>query len=373
MTVYFLGNCEPRQFSIFDEKVFTNGRYMTVKVVQELANNTTEVTIKGYNIPKHIASYVERQGYHQTFQLVLDLCFNLRLVYNSCAHSSITTQQGTVGFENKNKSFDLIDLEDIWFQTIKELKQKNKETCMIKSEETNTDDTIKDTFTFMNSVCAICSSDEEITCIIACGHSFCNNCWKGYIDAKIVDGCKMISCPGEDCAGQLEPSFVLLYLENQLIPFMRKFVENEVSLSSSVQKCPNKNNACNIVAVRKENISNNDNTVVCHCKMHWCFECLDFAHWPASCEAQRAYRHQTQADSHDENGEIVQRFVVVKLCPSCRYPIEKFGGCDHMVCMCGATFCWRCTSRFVSLNVFHLFFVDHYLFCIFKIIFGKFF
>jgi len=85
--------------------------------------------------------------------------------------------------------------------------------------------------------------------------------------------------------------------------------------------------------------------VTCPCKSNWCFDCQYEGHWPASCEAYESYKHQTEKESRDTEGDVVQKYVMVKLCPSCKYPIEKFGGCDHMVCMCGVTFCWRCTSR----------------------------
>jgi len=126
---------------------------------------------------------------------------------------------------------------------------------------------------------------------------------------------------------------------------MRKSVEAEVKKSPSIQICPNNNSGCNVVAIRKSNSSNNKNTVICPCKSNWCFGCQYEDHWPASCEAYKSYKHQTVSESRDVEGDVIQKYVIVKLCPSCRYPIEKFGGCDHMVCMCGATFCWRCTSR----------------------------
>jgi hypothetical protein len=34
--------------------------------------------------------------------------------------------------------------------------------------------------------------------------------------------------------------------------------------------------------------------------------------------------------------------AVSKVTPCCRIRVEKTGGCDHMVCRCGAHFCWRC-------------------------------
>ena len=35
-------------------------------------------------------------------------------------------------------------------------------------------------------------------------------------------------------------------------------------------------------------------------------------------------------------------FAKVKKCPQCHQPMEKSGGCQHMACRCGASFCWEC-------------------------------
>ena len=37
-------------------------------------------------------------------------------------------------------------------------------------------------------------------------------------------------------------------------------------------------------------------------------------------------------------------FVNVKKCPACKEPINKDGGCSHMMCRCGCSFCWECLT-----------------------------
>lgn len=40
-----------------------------------------------------------------------------------------------------------------------------------------------------------------------------------------------------------------------------------------------------------------------------------------------------------------------KLCPTCSYPIEKAGGCPHMICQnCNHEFCWTCLSDYNNHN-----------------------
>ena len=34
-----------------------------------------------------------------------------------------------------------------------------------------------------------------------------------------------------------------------------------------------------------------------------------------------------------------------KQCPFCKNAIEKAGGCNHMTCSCGKSFCWKCLTK----------------------------
>ena len=79
--------------------------------------------------------------------------------------------------------------------------------------------------------------------------------------------------------------------------------------------------------------------IQCNCGEIWCFVCQEAAHWPATCE--QAKIHQQLLDQRKT--ETKTYFVEAKRCPSCSYPIEKSGGCQHMVCgRCRVEFCWVC-------------------------------
>jgi len=67
---------------------------------------------------------------------------------------------------------------------------------------------------------------------------------------------------------------------------------------------------------------------------------------PCPCEYMEAWEHKN--NSEGENMKWI--LVYTKSCPSCRKPIEKNQGCNHMTCNksfggCGYEFCWICMGE----------------------------
>lgn len=67
------------------------------------------------------------------------------------------------------------------------------------------------------------------------------------------------------------------------------------------------------------------------CKTDICGKCHQLSHGEDSCDLS------TKA----EEAALLARFKI-KQCPRCSCAIKKMHGCPHMVCACGAHFCWYC-------------------------------
>lgn len=51
----------------------------------------------------------------------------------------------------------------------------------------------------------------------------------------------------------------------------------------------------------------------------------------------------------------------VKACPGCEVMVERFGGCGHITCVCGAEWCWFCRKNFKrGLNSLEYGIYDHF-------------
>ena len=192
-------------------------------------------------------------------------------------------------------------------------------------------------------VCQICLEDqdnlaEEDMMSMPCGHKFCKDCWKTFIELKFdnaifQDECLQTTCPNAMCAtvvtevqiGQVAPNLLPEYEKRQL----HSFVEGN---RATMRWCPSPDCA-NRVAIRCQHRLfrgriNNAMVASCDgCQTKFCFRCGREPHDYRYCELDRP-------DSSAGKP--------VKNCPRCNIKIEKNGGCNHMTCKCGHHFCWTC-------------------------------
>ena len=95
--------------------------------------------------------------------------------------------------------------------------------------------------------------------------------------------------------------------------------------------------------------------VKCSCELVFCYGCGDEKwHVPISCKMNKKWSQKCNEDS-----ETVQWMNQnTKDCPKCYLPIEKNGGCNHMVCYHGSCkyhFCWVSFTQCGNLRIFLLF------------------
>lgn len=119
-------------------------------------------------------------------------------------------------------------------------------------------------------------------------------------------------------------------LENDLNKYIKYFCELKISKSDKYMNCAN---SCGNLIVKN---NNRMNASVCFCGYSICNECHNEAHHPLNCKQYLYFKDEF------EMGFEVNKVCMGKRCPGCRKFIEKNGGCNHMKCICGMQFCWRC-------------------------------
>lgn len=182
----------------------------------------------------------------------------------------------------------------------------------------------------------------------ACGHSFCKSCYAMYIHTKLTDGQVDLECPQHSCKCVIDAVTIMSLVPSWYSKYWSWKLQRHLVTSTSWKNCPSEQ--CNRVI--KVTPTSNDCAspvpsllpVSCACNSIWCFSCQEQAHWPASCQETKTFRAKNTGYKRGKKSSCVTS-VLVKNCPNCNYPIEKYEGCPHMYCiMCYSSFCWNCLS-----------------------------
>jgi len=193
--------------------------------------------------------------------------------------------------------------------------------------------------------CLICLEDllANETYALGCGHRYCNDCWRGYLEVKVKDGpaCVYAKCPSPKCPMMVHEKAYKDLLPSKLYEKYSTFLfRSYVDDNPQIKWCPAP--GCNY-AVRCERV-NRKQPVICKCGFAFCFRCADAEtgdHNPVSCEHLEKWLQKAS----DESENVKWLIANTKKCPKCRSPIEKNGGCMHMTCRiasCAFEFCWLC-------------------------------
>jgi ariadne-1 len=100
------------------------------------------------------------------------------------------------------------------------------------------------------------------------------------------------------------------YLENRI----ESYIENH----HSIKYCPS-TPSCGLAIRLTSDESTSSAQIKCQCGHKFCFGCLQAWHQPATCQMMEKWKKKV--DSDNANLEWVEENS--KLCPGCKYPIEK--------------------------------------------------
>lgn len=158
---------------------------------------------------------------------------------------------------------------------------------------------------------------------LSCRHRTCKNCFRNQVASV-----KPVKC----CLCEMQISLQIFLRSNrlpdELVRGWNYFEKSTDPLLSECHHC-RRFNKKPLRGFR----------IVCACGQNYCF-----THGGAHASTTSCRRFEWDQRQKDSSSFALIT-EITKLCPSCRVPIQKNRGCDHMTCKaCGCHFCWRCRT-----------------------------
>lgn len=202
--------------------------------------------------------------------------------------------------------------------------------------------------------CSICydedgfSPDEMFS--MACGHEFCRDCWRGFLDVALTNGpvCIRQTCPEAGCKEIITEEEYQTLAPDAYPKFQSYQLRNFVECYPLTRWCPGP--GCERVAVGTKKMLDAATTgglvAECDtCDTHFCLQCGDEPHAPTGCRELAAWNEKCKNESETANWILAN----TKCCPKCSTRIEKNQGCNHMTCQsCRYEFCWICMGNWTD-------------------------
>lgn len=232
--------------------------------------------------------------------------------------------------------------------------------------------------------CAVCYENKpgrHCVMIVACCHVVCNDCIRDYVQTCVSSGtvrdgikCLQVECDVKVRECQLKE----LLSENLFEQYKDQKFKFAVESNQKLTYCPRK--GCGNVAFILD--YDDEERIMGHCRQcqfYFCVYCRKAHHGRqyclmkaderkkildeyvnASSSIKKIFEQQYSKKQLNEwvNDNLSQQWIDEKgkSCPKCKAIIEKYSGCNKVVCVkCGTAFCWMCLEILKSKDPY-----DHY-------------
>ncbi|CAI9094374.1 OLC1v1030099C1 [Oldenlandia corymbosa var. corymbosa] len=201
--------------------------------------------------------------------------------------------------------------------------------------------------------CGICLENyvhnNSINCsavTAACGHVYCENCWRTYVNTAIIDGAGslFLRCPEPSCRASVAGMINSLASDENRGKYEDHVLRSFVESKKTIKYCPAPGCEFAIECLIGDgsNCKVCDYEVTCNCSYRLCWNCSEEAHSPVDCETVAKWILKRNSEAENTNWILAN----TKPCPKCKKWIQKNQGCMHMTCPapCKFEFCWLCTG-----------------------------
>ena len=253
---------------------------------------------------------------------------------------NIINQNSNNSIKNQNDNFDINTIDD--YQLAQQLAEEEKLMFQRRQDEDAS---------MQNKKCEICLEEFSLldgtNYFLNCNCVLHNKCFDEMVKSAVENNTLPIKCP--NCKIPIHPNFIEDSIRNanpQLLPKYDKFSMNNFIQNNSDEysSCPTP--GCEYMFFFNPGEFN----FYCPlCTKHYCLNCKDEWHVNMTCQEYKDSRDVNKLD--DKFFQFVKG-AKFKMCPRCKYWVEKNQGCNHMKCRCGADFCYLC-GKFMDMRRGH--------------------
>ena len=202
-----------------------------------------------------------------------------------------------------------------------------------------------------NTTCEVCFEPTPVQ-LPCCSAYVCDDCTYNIVVVNVNDGVTSIPCPSPECDQLLMRDDILKLLNSRNdLGTKDKYERFRLSKSSNDREkvCPRCSWLTTIGTDKKpRRWKEVDIHITCEkCSLEWCFKCHAPWHTDISCKdfkrGNKDFRKWIAGKDLKGNANGYH-------CPSCKIPIQRTTGCNHMTCSdCRCEFCYRCGCRYVNI------------------------
>ncbi|KAI0273216.1 hypothetical protein BGY98DRAFT_1120058 [Russula aff. rugulosa BPL654] len=188
--------------------------------------------------------------------------------------------------------------------------------------------------------------DDSIARPDPCGHAFCRECLRRHVTTRLDEHRFPILCP--TCtAGKARKGSSQRYV-SQSLALDLGLTDEQYSIWTEMEMAPfsvllycRKCQRAMFVARDEHDEAKIINCPLPDCNHAWCKQCqqsIEFKGLKHSCDGTSELDHLMKQQGW-------------KYCPTCKTPIQKTSGCNHMSCMtpaCNTHFCYICGGLIVK-------------------------
>ncbi|KAL7938212.1 hypothetical protein V8C35DRAFT_320095 [Trichoderma chlorosporum] len=191
--------------------------------------------------------------------------------------------------------------------------------------------------------CSVCWTEAEVPIKTRCGHVYCLECFeRSCMVGDVSTAAFAVVCHGNQgkCRTVIGVEDLQEHLSSAALEDVleRSFESHIKRNPDEFRYCPTPDCGYVYKVTPEPRIQNCSN-----CLKPTCCACHE-SHVGVSCAEHR----YTASEGYQEFKKLKEN-LGIKDCPSCKTPLEKISGCNHMTCtVCKCHICWVCLKTFAS-------------------------